>query len=328
MSIPARIAIANVAWSELYEGDALVGDHAFLKKNGWGAERYNFLQAPDGKYCGYVRPVGRHEAAPNPDDKGGWLLVYVSKRKGLPGLYIVGWFENAEFLPEYIDRPEYQIASEFPLTPDNSKFHFDITADRAIRVPAVLRDVKIDTTAMRRTSIMYLRGHGKKSDSKIALAKSVVRQINELRKLIETVGTDDFDGDLKKLTTTDTKRRKEVEEASMLEATAYFERRGYGIKDISGRKIGYDLLGTKKNRSRSGPSQLFIEVKGTQAQRPRFLMSRRERLFMDDPVNDARWRLAIVTSALKSPRTLELNRREVYEKFGLSTYTWYGEEKR
>lgn len=328
MRFPLRIAIANVAWSELYEGDALVGDHAFLKKNGWGAERYNFLPVPGGTYAGYVRPVGPLEAVPNPGDKDGWLLVYVSKRKSVPGLYIVGWFENATFLPEYQDRPEYEANDDFPLTPDNTKFHYDVTADRAIRVPEGLRDVKIETTVMRRTSIMYLRGHGKSTPPKEALARSVVRQIEALRGLIENVGFKDDVGDNKNLITTDSKKRKEVENASMACASDYLEGLGYKVKDVSARKKGYDILATRSASSRNFPQQLFVEVKGTQADRPRFLMSRRERLFMDDPVNDSRWRLLIVTSALKNPKPHELNRREVNARFDLSTFTWFGEEKR
>jgi hypothetical protein len=322
-----RIAIANVAWSELYEGDALVGDHAFLQKNGWGAERYNFLPVPDGGYAGYVRPVGPTDAVPNPREKDGWLVIYVSKRKNRPGLYIVGWFENATFLPDYRDRPEYEIGDEFPLTPDNTKFHYVAVAKNAFRVPEELRDVKIETTAMRRTSIMYLRGHGTFSAKKEALAQSVVRQIDELRELIGNVGFQD-NTDKRNSITTDSNRRKEVEDASMDCATDYLKGLGYSVKDVSADKIGYDLLGTKKSATSKHPKQLFVEVKGTQADRPRFLMSRRERLFMDDPINETRWRLLIVTSALKKPKPLALNRSEVNSRFDLSTFTWFGEEKR
>lgn len=327
MKSAKRIAIANVAWSELYEGDALVGEHAFLRKNGWGAERYNFLPTPTGEYAGYVRPVGPAESVPNPSVKDGWLLVYVSKRKGVPGLFIVGWFENVTFLPEYMDRPEYEDRNDFPLTPDDTKFHYGVVADRAVRVPEALRDVKIETTAMRRTSIMYLRGHGTPSSKKEALAESILGQIEELNALMEQVGFDDDTDGGRNVITTDSKRRKEVEDASMASATDYLERSGYVVEDVSRKKIGYDLLATRKSATRTKPRQLFVEVKGTQASQPRFLMSRRERGFMDGPVNKDRWRLLIVTSALKQPKPTEMNRREVNSRFHMSTFTWFGEAK-
>ncbi len=149
-----RIAIANVAWSELYEGDALIGDHDFLRRNGWGAQRYNFVRDDGGRYHVYVRPVGSSDATPNPTEKDGWLLVLVSKRKGKPGLYIVGWFEDATFLSTYEDRPEYWSDEGFPPTPDGSRFPYIVTADTGVRVPEDLRDVRLETTAMRRASIM------------------------------------------------------------------------------------------------------------------------------------------------------------------------------
>lgn len=325
-----RIAIVNVGWSELYEGDALDGDHAFLRKNGWGAERYNFAQDPAGKFHIYVRPVGPHEAVPSPRKKDGWLLVLVSKRKGRPGLYIVGWFNDASFLNDYTDRPEYSKRTHFPLTPDGGKFPYVAVSKDGLRVPEDLRDARIDTTAMRRTSIMYLRGHGKTSEAKELLAKSVLAQIKKLSATVAAVGSEDERDDAddrENPISSDTKRRQETERRSMEVATAYFERRGYTVDDVSRNKKEFcDLIAVKDRAPRKG-ERLCIEVKGTQAEQPRFLMSRRERKFMEDPINAATWRMLMVTSALNKPKLLELTVKETLKMFRLTTFTWFGEAK-
>jgi hypothetical protein len=322
-----QIAIANVGWSELYEDDGIVGDHAFLRDNGWGAERYNFSQDRDGNYNIYVRPVGSLEAAPAPRDPDNWLIVLVSKKKNKPGLYIVGWFEDASFLPTYRDRPEYDYDPSFRLTPGEGKYHFNVKARSGFRVPELLRDVRLDSTAMRRTSIMYLRGHGKHSDSKEALAISVLAQIKKLREVVRLVGNGDPQeaNGSQKLTTTDTARRREVELAAMTMATEHFEEAGFVVEDVSKENRGYDLFASDPEDPNI---QRFVEVKGTQADRPRFLLSRREQRFMDDPVNTAGWRLLVVTSALAKPQAHEYTCSEVRRSFELSPFTWFGEEKK
>ena len=325
-----RIAIVNVGWSELYEGDALEGDHAFLRKNGWGAERYNFARDVAGKFHIYVRPVGPHEAVPSPREKEGWLLLLVSKRKGKPGLYIVGWFDDATFLSDYADRPEYSDRRHFPLTPDGGKFPYVVVSRDGVRVPEEMRDVRIETTAMRRTSIMYLRGHGKASNAKETLAKSILAQIEKLRSTMAIVGSDDgLDNSESRSNpiSIDTNRRTEVEKKSMEFAATYFEARGYTVEDVSRDKKEFCDLIVVKNRAPRKGERLTVEVKGTQANRPRFLMSRRERRFMEDPINEATWRLFMVTSALLNPKPLELTAKETLKLFRLTTFTWFGEER-
>ena len=105
-------------------------------------------------------------------------------------------------------------------------------------------------------------------------------------------------------------------------ATAHFKKQGYSVKDVSKDKREFCDLVATNNKSR-----LAIEVKGTQSDRPRFLMSRRERRFMEDPVNRDAWRLLIVTSVLQNPTVLELSVEETLKRFEFTTFTWFGEEK-
>ncbi len=49
---------------------------------------------------------------------------------------------------------------------------------------------------------------------------------------------------------------------------------------------------------------------------------------MEDPINEDRWRLLMVTSALDKPKVAELTVAQTLKQFALSTFTWFGEEKR
>lgn len=325
MKLPPRMMIANIGWSEFYRGDGVEGDHEFLRRQGWGAERFNFLPGPGRRFFGYVRPVSTF--APKPPMRDGWLIVFVSKRPGDTGLRIVGWYENASFKPDYGPRPEYQRATGFRHTPEGKPFPCLIEAKTGVLVPEADRAEKIDTTSMRRASIYYLRGGPTRSADRDRLARSVLGQLGRLsvRKARGTVVRDPAG----KAITLDATRRREVEERSMEAAKEYFGRRDYDISDVSKQRgFGYDLFATKRKGSkRRGPSELLIEVKGTQGPDLRFLMTHGERRVMDDPINAEIWRLAMITNALSSPSVRVFDVGDARMTFDFSTFAWRATEK-
>lgn len=317
--------IANVGWSAFYCGDGVEGDHAFLRRQGWGAERFNFLPGPRNRFYGYVRPVSGFVAKPPAPD--GWLIVFVARKPGSTGLRIVGWYEGASFRPDYVPRPEYARPGDFRHTPDGDPFPFLIEAKKAVWVPEAERLEQIDTKKMRRASIYYLRGGPKQSAERDRLARSIVRQLG---RLTEGLGRRPRQRDpLGRAITLDANRRREVEDESMRVAKAHFESRGYQVSDVSKKRgLGYDLFAYRREGDRRrGPRELLIEVKGTQGPRRRFLMTHGERSVLEDPLNVDVWRLAMVTNALSSPKISELRVGEVLTDFHLSTFTWLATEK-
>lgn len=325
MTVPDRMLIANIGWSAFYCGDGVEGDHEFLKRQGWGAERFNFLPGPGGRFYGYVRPVSGF--APKPPEPNDWLIVFISKKPGDAGLRIVGWYEGASFKPDYAPRPEYGRPGGFRHTPDGGTFPHLIEAKKTVLVPESERLDKIDTKKMRRASIYYLRGGPKQSADRDRLARAIVRQLDTLRE--ERRRRPRLRDSLGRAITIDADRRREVEERSMEAAEQYFEARGYDVVDVSRRRgLGYDLYASRpKGDKRRGPPELLIEVKGTQGPQPGFLMTHGERSVMEDPINVDVWRLVMVTDALSSPKIKALRVNEVLADFDLSVFTWRATEK-
>ena len=325
MKVPARMLIANVGWSEFYQGDGVDGDHEFLRRQGWGAERFNFLPGPSGRFYGYVRPVSG--SVPKPPVADGWLIVFVAKKPGDTGLRIVGWYEGATFRPDYAPRPEYRRPGGFRHTPDGETFPYLIEAKHTMLVPESERLEKIDTKKMRRASIYYLRGGPNRSADRDSLARAIVRQLGRLMEKLRRRPR--LRDPLGRAITLDADRRREVEEKSMEAAERYFEGRGYDVSDVSRQRgVSYDLYASKRKGSRMrGPPELIIEVKGTQGPRPGFLMTHGERRVMEDPINADIWRLAMVTDALSSPKVMALRASQVPTNFELSTFTWRATEK-
>lgn len=320
MKTPKHMAIIKTGWSNDYVGDDPTGNYKFLVDRGQGHERFNFLPAPDGHYYGYLPPIGRDWAVPNPQEKSGWLLVFVAKRPKTAGLYIVGWYENAEFESEYLPRPEYAAGEPFEHDVHGETFFYAVHAESAIAVPEPLRTVKIDTKRIKRTPIAYLLGNGSDDRWRSDLARNVLQQMKALEVEIERQGWTSKDP-RKPFLPPSAEHRLAVEGASMKEMTALLVKAGYDVDDIS-KEIpsrGYDLLATRKR----APKELHVEVKGTSGSTRQFLMSRNEHSRIDTP----QWRLGMVTDALSKPRAELMDKAEVNRVFAWEVFTWLAREK-
>lgn len=318
MSTPTRIAIIKTAWSDDYQGDHAVGGFKFLAERGEGHERFNFLPGPDGHYYGYLPPIGSDWSVPNPEEKSGWLLVFVAKRPKIPGLFITGWYENADFESKYLPRPEYATDEPFERDANGETFFYALTAETGVVVPEAIRTSKLNTNRIKRTPIAYLKGNGATDAWRSKLAKDVLKQIEALRTEIEVQGWTQGSGK-KPFLPPGLEHRLAVEKRSMEAITLLLEKAGYDVTDVHKKNLGYDLLANRKRV----PKELHVEVKGTSGSTRQFLMSRNEYNRMDEP----QWRLGIVTNALSEAKAELMEKAEVNRVFGWEVFTWRGREK-
>ena len=156
-----RIAFVKTGWSDHYEGGPVLGRHAHVQEFDEAHERFNFLRHSDGRFYGYLPPIGRIERPPQPKEKDGWLLVFISARNGNGPLTVVGWYQGATFHDEYIARPEYSDTEEFELDVHGSKYSYCISADSAHLIPTAERTDTVSGDHFKRTPVLYLRGNGK-----------------------------------------------------------------------------------------------------------------------------------------------------------------------
>lgn len=317
-----RIAVINVGWSDDYRGSEPVGSFRHLKI-GVGHERYNFLAGPDGKFFGYAPPLGEGFNPPKPDEPDDWLIFAVSKRPGLPGLYLVGWFENARFLCGYEARPD---ASALGLDTAGEYYGHTFVAPMAVAIPVPLRTRKIVGDHLKR-SYAYLKGNGQRDRWRTQLAGKLLKYRQEyLAQDAASAGAVDHvptSG-----ISADTKRRKEVEEKSVNAVIAEFC--DWDLTDRQKDKCGYDLL----FRHRTSKAEMHIEVKGTQALKPHFFISKNELDYAERATKawekrklnalTPQWQLAMVTDALRTPQVKLLDLADVKKRFLLEIYTWRG----
>ncbi len=76
----------------------------------------------------------------------------------------------------------------------------------------------------------------------------------------------------------------------------YFERYGWQVRDVSATRCHYDL------ECKRGKAALHVEVKGTRGSAQQFILTQAE---AETWRTDSRFRLALVTRALISPRLFQ-----------------------
>jgi hypothetical protein len=320
-----KIAVINVGWSDDYQGSPVVGAFRYLKE-GVGHERYNFRPGPDGRYFGYAPPLGERRNPPAPKETDGWLVFVVSKRPTGAGLYLVGWYEDAEFLCAYAPRPD---ADDLGLDPEGEPYGHTLVAPKAFVVPPVFRTRSVSGDHLKR-SYAYLRGNGLKDPWRRELATKLLgfRDQYLARDYVDaavvspapTAGI-----------TADATRRKEVEDKSVEAVKRHFT--GWNCKDRQKDKCGYDLL----FRHRISGREVHVEVKGTQATQPHFFISFNELRYAENAAGSGgsrrteeapTWQLAMVTDALGPKPTVTLyDLPQMKKMFLLETYTWHATVK-
>jgi hypothetical protein len=298
-----QIALVKTGWSDHYEGGPVVGRHAHVQEFSEAHERFNFLQH-EGRFYGYLPPIGRNERPPQPKDNKGWLLLFVSARNGSGPLTVVGWYEDATFHNDYLPRPEYSESGDFELDVHGSKYGYCISAPSAHLIPTAERTRTVSGDHFKRTPVLYVRGNGKDELWRENLA--------QLAESIVSTGTKSGTG-VPRLSFPDPALRKKVEEAA-IDAAKSLLRKSYRVTDRQKDNCGYDLLA----KHRKTNEELHVEVKGTSGEAMHFYMSRNEYRYMPSP----QWRLIMVCDALGVAKAELLTAAEVRKIFSLEVFAW------
>lgn len=309
-----RIAFVKIGWSEAYEGDLVRGRAGWINANGDAHERFNFLRGPDGRFYGYLPPIGPKFRTPQPDEPAGWLVIFVAPLDGSGRLVPVGWFEDATFEEDYEERPEYAAGVPFERDVKGDPYIYAIHADRGTLIPARVRQ-RITVPGrphFGQTPVLYAAGYGRPAPWRAAYRKLALRIVAEDWSVEDKLsGSGGF---------ADAKTAKAVEVAAVNAVLQDLAERGYGeVVDRQKDNCGYDLLA----RRHASGGELHVEVKGTSGVVPRFFMTPNEHAYMADP----RWRLAMVTDALGDPSVELLDAKAVGKRFNLVPRVWEGRPK-
>lgn len=299
----SRIAFVKTGWSDEYRGDPVIGRHAHVQDYAEAHERFNFLKSFNGNYYAYLPPIGKKLRPPQPKETSGWLLIFVAARNGSGPLTVVGWYKDAVFYSEYIDRPEYSETNGFENDIHGSKYHYCISARAATLIPTQDRSLIVRGDHFKRTPILYVRGNGKSDrwrEDLAKLAESIVSDRSKTSRPPHLAFPD-----------ADTRTRIEV---AAINAAKRLLREQHDVIDRQKDNCGYDLLAVNRRTK----NELHVEVKGTSATQMHFYMSRNEFRYMYDP----RWRLLMVTNALRNPELRLMDLAEVRSAFDINPFAW------
>lgn len=128
-----RILVAKVNWGPFYQGEKL--EQRFPNLNGVGQdyERFNFRRTADGRFYGSIPKFA-------PTREGNWLVVFISRDHPHGSYRPIGWYEDATFEPQGLERPEYAYDSTMPLSKKYGRFTYQLSTDNAHVIPPALRN--------------------------------------------------------------------------------------------------------------------------------------------------------------------------------------------
>lgn len=300
-----RVALVKTGWSDHYEGGPVVGRHAHVQEYDEAHERFNFLKNVDGHFYAYLPPIGKRARPPQPAEKKGWLLIFVSARNGNGPLTVVGWYEDATFHEDYMPRPEYSESDDFELDVHGTQYSYCISAPRAHLISTAERTTTVSGDHLKRTPVLYVRGNGKDDPWREELAKLA-------DSVVSTSGT--ARTNFPQLSFPDPQLRKRVEDAAIGAAKEFLKNKNYRVTDRQKDNCGYDLLA----KHRKTNEELHVEVKGTSGEAMHFYMSRNEYRYMPSP----QWRLIMVCDALGAASAELFTASEVRKIFSLEAFAW------
>jgi hypothetical protein len=235
---------------------------------------------------------------------------------------VVGWYEDADLMGEYVVRP----AGFDPggVEPSDDYF-YSIRAPKAFLVPPEFRTDPFSHPSVRQGKYSFLAGPNVTiNDNKRqvrAILKSRFAQLGSVAVQNPDVeSAPDRDNDeIDPLSGFGTaEHRKAVEEAAVRSVKATLKKQGYECDSRERENVGYDLEATHENGS-----VLHVEVKGTNGKQPRFFMTVNEHNRLEDPD----WRLAMVVDALTEPKVQTYNLRQFEREFDVTPMVWKGTKR-
>ncbi|MBU1106393.1 MAG: DUF3883 domain-containing protein [Candidatus Riflebacteria bacterium] len=297
-----KIAFAKTGWSDFYQGGPVAGRHQYIVSDKEPHEKYNFLPGPDGLFYAYIPGIGSKHSVPQPKHRENWTVVFVAAYEGTGPLTVVGWYENALFEHDWCERPEYEAGIDFELDSDGSNFYYCIQGKKAFFIDPEKRQITVPGKHFARTSIVYILPENSSEPWR-----------NEFYKIFQQVKSEGASqltaGSIKKVRP---KPNPEVEKVAVAFTMNYFSKQGYQIIDRQADNCGYDII------ARSDRGELHVEIKGTSLSEKTFIWTRNERNYSFNP----RWRLAIVTNCLSTPKLTILERRQIEKAFIETPLQW------
>lgn len=329
-----KILWIKVGWSNYYRGEPVDGNFGWLNEHRnerhkkTGHEAFNFMPGPYGRYYVYVPPQSG-TSAPYNDDPDGWLVVCLAKNPKHPGVHIVGWYENATLIGEWLDPPKDRKKKSTGDGRPGYDWSYCIVSSSAWFIPPEQRTMPFSHTSIRQGKYSFLCGPNlKRRDAKAEANKGQVLQIlNRHMTKLKDVAVHNPDADVlpdPALNEVDPLRgfgtpeqRKKVEEAAEKKVIAHFGKQGYDCVNMTKVVCGYDFKFIK------GRQELHVEVKGTSGAVERFYLTRNE--FKNGLEINPRWLLAIVTDALtRNAKVSVMKPQEVKIRFDLEPLSYEG----
>ena len=278
------LVLFNIGWMNYYRGltksDKIVNGGSYIRDNEFGFEVTNFLPIGDW-YYGYVHPPGnqvnleRLGAASDTTYVDDVTIVFVATRPE-GGSVVVGWYRDARL---WRDQQRYKRRTYFAKA--RKKNCTLLEADkRMLPVPRARKSEGI--WGMGQSNIRYVDEN--------AEAEAFVHR---LREHIEAPSAIDLLG-LPPPRQTDPALRAKVEKAAIEHVIEYYK--DYECVSVESDNKGWDLEFTR------GAVSLLVEVKGCSGDVGQVELTPNEYAAMSRLCNRYVYRLAIVTSALDSPR--------------------------
>lgn len=313
----SKILWVKFGWSDFYRGGPINGNFPFIEDGKQGHEAWNFLPQKDGTYYCYTPPQGGI-GTPRNDDPHGWTVVCLAKNPEQRGLYVVGWYEDAELIGKYAVRPSGFDATG--VAPEDD-YYYTIRSSSVRFVPPEQRSRPFSHPSVRQGKYSFLDGPGVLiTDNKRAVKSILQDRLKFFRDVSihnpNARNSPDRDNDeIDPLSGFgDADHRKAVEKAAVKATWRKLVQLDYNCRSRESDNVGYDLQAIHQKDG----SALHVEVKGTSGSEPRFFMTANEYSYRLSP----EWRLAVVVDALTDPSVRLLTLREVECGFELTPMVW------
>ncbi|MGK2894463.1 hypothetical protein [Klebsiella michiganensis] len=180
-----KILWVKFGWSEHYSGGPVDGNFEWLNEHGKkrGHEAFNFTPNDDGFYHCYVMPQVGNYAPYNKNDNKGWTVICLSKKPGITGIHIVGWYTDAILHGEWIYRSEDFIKQRGDASHQLHEWTYCISSKNVYFIPPESREPELSFSdiSVRQGKYSYLKGPGVKiTDNKKRVLSRIEARLDVL----------------------------------------------------------------------------------------------------------------------------------------------------